>query len=123
RGSGRRRLARRGSRGARRHEMRREDPHGAGTNPGYAHVRAGARTVVSAVMWRPWLWPVAVAETLRLAKPGWWRRWPPLPVPDEALWSFRVETAYDVRSGWPASADEVRSFLEWCRRARGWRSN
>ncbi len=34
-----------------------------------------------AVARRPRLWPVAVRQTLRLARPGWWRRWPPVPRP------------------------------------------
>ena len=29
-----------------------------------------------------------------LAAPGWWRRWPPLPVPDRRYLRFRLQTAY-----------------------------
>ena len=49
---------------------------------------------VVAVARRPWLWPVAVRQTLRLARPGWWRRWPPLPLPDPSYLRFRLQTAY-----------------------------
>jgi len=76
--------------------------------------------VVRAVAWRPWLWPVAVVQALRLARPGWWHRWPPLPVPDDALWRFRLETAYGCEDALPDAAD-VRSYLRWSRDMRHWR--
>jgi hypothetical protein len=83
---------------------------------------AGARKVLVAVMWRPWLWPAAVAEALRMATPGWWRKWPPIPLPDEVLWGFRIETAYGSDRDATLSPPEVRSFLEWCLQARNWKN-
>lgn len=82
--------------------------------------RDAARVLASAVALRPWLWPVALGETLRLAKPGWWRRWPPVPMPDLALWRFRTETAYGGSGDAVPCAQDVRSFLEWCRTAHDW---
>jgi hypothetical protein len=76
--------------------------------------------VVRAVIVRPWLWPVAVAQVLRLARPGWWRRWPLLPLPDGALWRFRLETAYGSVEAVP-DAEDVISFLRWSRDMRQWR--
>ena len=77
--------------------------------------------VVAAVAVRPWLWPVAVAQVARLARPGWWRRWPPLPVPDESLWRFRMETAYGGAGDAEPDAGDVRTFLRWSRDMRHWR--
>lgn len=87
--------------------------------------------VLVAVAWRPWLWFTALLEALRMARPGWWRRWPPLPLPDSALWAFRLETVLggeELRAGSPValrqdagpalSAKEVREHLEWCRQLR-----
>jgi hypothetical protein len=76
--------------------------------------------VVRAVIVRPWLWPVAVVSVLRLAPPGWWRRWPPLPLPDPALWRFRLVTAYGSVEAQP-DAEGVVSFLRWSRDMRQWR--
>ncbi len=67
-----------------------------------------------AVAARPRLWPTAVAQTFRLARPGWWRRWPPVPTPDPDWLRFRARTAY----GDPDHALEVSDvlcWLEWCR--------
>jgi hypothetical protein len=82
--------------------------------------RATAR-VVAAVAVRPWLWPAATAQVLRLARPGWWHHWPPLPLPDTALWRFRMETAYGGAGDAEPDAGDVRSFLRWSRDMRHWR--
>jgi len=84
-------------------------------------VRRAALRVAAAVAVRPWLWPVAVAQVLRLARPGWWRRWPPLPLPDEPLWRFRMETAYGGSGDAAPDASDVYSFLHWSRDMRHWR--
>lgn len=65
------------------------------------------------VLRRPGLWPVAVTQALRLARPGWWRRRPFLPLPDPDYVRFRLQTAYGA-DGEP-SADDVVSYLRWCR--------
>ena len=69
----------------------------------------------AAVVVRPRLWGVAVAQALRLAAPGWWRRWPPLPLPDRAYLRFRLQTAYGDPEADPSPEDVV-AYLEWCRR-------
>ncbi len=80
-----------------------------------------ALTVVAAVAVRPWLWPVAVTQIVRLARPGWWHRWPPVPLPDGSLWRFRMETAYGGTGDTAPDAADVRSFLRWSRDMRHWR--
>lgn len=77
--------------------------------------------VVAAVALRPWLWPVAVAQVLRLAPPRWWLRWPPLPLPDGNLWRFRMETAYGGAGDAEPDRSDVRTFLRWSRDMRHWR--
>jgi hypothetical protein len=68
-----------------------------------------------AVAVRPALWGVAVRQGLRLAVPGWWRRWPPVPRADPAYLRFRFQTAFGDGEGGPAPADVV-AYLKWCRR-------
>jgi hypothetical protein len=66
-----------------------------------------------AVLVRPWLWPTAVEQTVRLARPRWWRRPPFLPVTDRRYLQFRLMTAYgDERDPEP---EEVLTYLRWCR--------
>jgi hypothetical protein len=83
--------------------------------------RRAARVALRAVAVRPWLWPAAAAEVLRLAAPGWWRRWPPLPLPDDGLWRFRMETAYGGAGDSTPDAEDVVTFVRWCGRMGRWR--
>lgn len=66
-----------------------------------------------AVIRRPSLWRPA----LRMVPPGWWRRWPPVPVPPPDYRRFRTETMYG--SGGVLEADDLVAYLEWCRSMRG----
>ena len=68
---------------------------------------------VAAVLRRPGLWPTALAQLFRLARPGWWRRPPFLPLPDRDYVRFRLQTAYGPH-GRPAAGDLV-AYLNWCR--------
>ena len=61
---------------------------------------------------RPRLWPTAVRQAVRLARPRWWARAPYLPIPDADYLRFRFETQYG--SATPSSHDLV-GYLEWCR--------
>jgi hypothetical protein len=65
------------------------------------------------VLVRPQLWASALRSAGRVARPGWWRRPPFLPVPDRAYVGFRLETQYGT-GGAPAPSDLV-TYLEWCR--------
>jgi hypothetical protein len=78
-------------------------------------VKRPAWRVVVAVAARPRLWPTAVAASWRLAPRGWWRRWPPLPVPDRDYLRFRARTAYGDADH-PLDPDDVVAWLEWCSR-------
>ena len=66
-----------------------------------------------AVVVRPHLWSTAVRQGFRLARPGWWRRAPFLPVPDADYLAFRLETQYGA-DGRPDPRDLV-TYFEWCR--------
>ena len=68
---------------------------------------------VLAVLRRPGLWPTALGQALRLARPGWWKRPPFLPVPDPDYVRFRMQTAYGS-AGSPDPGDLV-AYLNWCR--------
>ena len=61
----------------------------------------------------PGLWHTAVGQGLRIARPGWWRRRPFLPLPDPEYVRFRLQTAYGT-GGEPAAEDVV-AYLHWCR--------
>jgi hypothetical protein len=67
-----------------------------------------------AVLLRPGLWGVAVVQLLRLAVPGWWRRWPPLPLPDPTYLRFRLQTQYGDPDREPEPTDLL-TYLHWCR--------
>ena len=69
-----------------------------------------------AIAIRPRLWWTAVRQALRIARPGWWRHTPFLPVPDAEYLRFRLETGYGEVIV-PPAADLV-SYLEWCADAR-----
>ena len=73
------------------------------------------RTVraVMAVAVRPSLWGIAVVQVFRLARTGWWRRPPFLPVPDRDYLRFRLETQYG-RDHDPEPRDVI-TYLAWCR--------
>lgn len=62
----------------------------------------------------PELWATGVVQLLRLAAPGWWRRWPPVPRPDAAWLAFRMETQYGSPHASPEREDVV-AWLRWCR--------
>jgi len=84
--------------------------------------RPGARFWVGSawhVLRRPRLWSTALRQAHRLARPGWWRRPPFLPLPDRAYLRFRLETQYGG-DGSPAPADLV-TYLEWCHSNRAMR--
>lgn len=67
------------------------------------------------VLLRPRLWGTALHQGMRLARPGWWRRAPWLPLPDADYLAFRFETQYG--GGSPRPRDLV-DYLEWCRGMR-----
>lgn len=73
-----------------------------------ARVPAGA---AFALLRRPGLWRVAA----KMVPPGWWRRWPPLPVPPAEYVRFRAETMYGPAGG-PLEGADLVAYLEWCRR-------
>ena len=73
----------------------------------------GWAPVVLAVACRPRLWPVALRQARRLARRGWWHRWPLLPVPGGDYLGFRAETQYGDRMRPPVPGD-VLNYLAWC---------
>lgn len=83
--------------------------------------------VIVAILRRPGLWPTALRQMFRLSPRGWWRRPPYLPVPTAEYLRFRLVTAYGGDGSLPAArrrgsdqdepdlADDVVSYLQWCR--------
>jgi hypothetical protein len=67
-----------------------------------------------AVLVRPALWVTALVQVFRLASPGWWRRWPPVPMPEPDYLRFRLQTQYGDTEREPEPADLL-SYLHWCR--------
>lgn len=72
-----------------------------------------------AVAGRPSLWAVALRQALVLARPGWWRRRPFLPLPDPSYLRFRLQTAYGGAGDGPPAARDVVAYLHWCREYPG----
>ncbi|CAN5806669.1 hypothetical protein BH10ACT1_BH10ACT1_42120 [soil metagenome] len=69
--------------------------------------------VAVALLRRPGLWPTAAEQAGRLARPGWWRRRPFLPLPDPDYLRFRLETQYG--SDREPEPQDVVVYLGWCR--------
>jgi hypothetical protein len=67
-----------------------------------------------AVARHPSLWATGVVQLLRLAAPGWWHRWPPLPTPDAAYLRFRLQTQYGDPEREPEPSDLL-TYLHWCK--------
>jgi hypothetical protein len=57
---------------------------------------------------------VAVRQVFVLARRGWWRRAPFLPLPDVAYLRFRMQTMYGDPHHVPEPHDVV-TYLHWCR--------
>ena len=55
----------------------------------------------------------------RMARRGWWRRAPFLPLPGDAYWHFRLVTAYggDGEAG-ELTPGDVLAYVRWCQRSR-----
>ena len=70
--------------------------------------------VAAAIVRRPSFWGSALRASLRLAPRGWWRAWPPIPMPPSAYLRFRVQTNDGAPDARP-QADEVLAYLRWCR--------
>lgn len=73
------------------------------------------RSAAVAVARRPSLWTTAVRQVFVLAAPGWWRRRPHLPLPDDAYLRFRLQTAYGDSTHAPDPHDVI-TYLHWCKR-------
>jgi hypothetical protein len=71
----------------------------------------------AAVFRRPSIWRTALVESAGLVPRGWWRRWPPLPLPSAGWLAFRMETAYGD-AGLRPSPEDVVTWLDWCRASR-----
>ena len=70
--------------------------------------------VVAAVARRPSLWLTAARQMRRTSPPGWWRRWPFLPVPSGEYLRFRLLTQYgESDHAWEPT--DVVNYLRWCR--------
>ncbi|MGQ0743906.1 MAG: hypothetical protein ACT4OS_06150 [Acidimicrobiales bacterium] len=63
---------------------------------------------------RPDLWLTGLGAMWALAQPGWWRRWPPLPLPPSSYLAFRLSVAYGEGDRTPRTGDVV-SYLIWRR--------
>ena len=77
--------------------------------------RLGIVRATLAVARHPTLWPTALRQVRRLAAPGWWRRWPFLPLPPPDYLRFRLQTAYGGPGTGPMHPDDLIRYLHWCR--------
>jgi hypothetical protein len=71
---------------------------------------------VAAVAAHPSLWLTGLRQAFVLARPGWWRRPPFLPLPSEGYLRFRLETAYGGAGDRPIEPEDLVAYLRWCRR-------
>ena len=70
---------------------------------------------VLAVLPHPSLWLTGLRQARRLARPGWWRRPPFLPLPAPEYLRFRMETAYGGAGDQAPAAEDLVTYLRWCR--------
>ena len=78
-----------------------------------------AAVVVRAVAPRPGLWWASLGALRRMARRGWWRRAPFVPLPGPAYWHFRLVTAYGGEGDDAAlTPADVVAYLRWCQRSR-----
>lgn len=68
-----------------------------------------------AVAAHPSLWATGVRQALVLARPGWWRRPPFLPMPAPDYLRFRLETAYGGVGDRPIDPSDLVAYLRWCK--------
>ncbi|MCU1375840.1 MAG: hypothetical protein JWO68_3126 [Actinomycetia bacterium] len=68
-----------------------------------------------AVARRPSLWGAGARQVRVLARPGWWRHRPFLPLPDPAYLRFRMQTAYGDAGGQPPVPSDLVAYLHWAR--------
>lgn len=66
------------------------------------------------ILRRPNLWVVAIRQGLRLAKRGWWKKYPFLPLPGSGYMAFRATTQYGSATATPVIADVI-DYLQWCK--------
>jgi len=70
---------------------------------------------VAVVLRHPDLWATALRQARLLARPGWWRRPPFLPVPDPDYLRFRLLTAYGGDGSAAPDPSDLVAYLRWCR--------
>lgn len=67
------------------------------------------------VLRHPDLWGTALRQLRLLARPGWWRRPPFLPIPDAEYLRFRLLTAYGGDGSATPDPSDLVAYLRWCR--------
>ena len=68
----------------------------------------------AAIVRRPNLWAIAIRQGLRLAKRGWWKSAPFLPLPARQYTEFRATTQYGSITATPVISDVI-DYLQWCK--------
>jgi hypothetical protein len=71
-----------------------------------------------AVLVHPGLWVTALVQVRVLAAPGWWRRRPFLPLPDEDYLRFRLQTMYGGHEPPEPDPADLITYLHWCKAHR-----
>jgi len=69
-----------------------------------------------ALVGHPSLWLTAARQAGVLARRGWWRSPPFLPLPAPDYLRFRIETAYGGLGDQPPRPQDLLTYLRWCRR-------
>jgi hypothetical protein len=68
-----------------------------------------------AVLLHPSLWATGLRQVRVLARPGWWRSSPFLPLPAADYLRFRMETAYGGAGDQAPDPADLLIYLRWCR--------
>jgi hypothetical protein len=75
-----------------------------------------ARMLTRALL-RPRLLVLMVRVGWRFRRRGWYRRWPPLPLPPAEYLTWRMHTAFGDDGRVPTT-EEVETYLRWAQHSR-----
>ena len=78
-----------------------------------ARMRKDVVQVARVVVVHPSLWSEGLRSAFRMAKNGWWRTPPFLPLPGEHYWNFRKVTVFGGDGTGQLDDDQVLGYLRW----------
>jgi hypothetical protein len=82
------------------------------------HMRRDLVQIARVVLVHPSLWVEALQASRRIAKTGWWRTPPFLPLPGSKYWAFRKVTVFGGDGTGRLTDEQVLGYLTWSKRMK-----